>query len=179
VKKVADEIHRMILFMIFLVQTSVVYVVPTLGPAFSFVCICWLYAFYCFEYKWVNKGWDLETRLDYLENHWAYFAGFGAPFTLFTVYFPQFVSGGVFALLFPMVTIYLFELSLIEINHPSSQYIIMAMEAVPLRVSNELSIVPKRLPIFSISRRAAVLLIRYLKINQQPPPLPARPSRSK
>eukprot|EP00160_Parvularia_atlantis_P000452 Unigene10369_Nuclearia_a/m.31685 Unigene10369_Nuclearia_a/g.31685 ORF Unigene10369_Nuclearia_a/g.31685 Unigene10369_Nuclearia_a/m.31685 type:complete len:142 (-) Unigene10369_Nuclearia_a:66-491(-) len=138
-----------------------VHVIPVIGPWLSFVFISWLYAFYCFEYKWINKGWDLETRLDYFEHHWAYLAGFGAPFAMFTIYFPQFVSGGVFALLFPM-------------------YIIMAMATTPLPDGDgpRGSIVPDRLPIFSISRRAAFLFVRSLRLNQpQSAPRSARPTR--
>lgn len=33
----------------------------------------------------------------------AYFAGFGSPFTLATFFVPNFVSKGIFALLFPVV----------------------------------------------------------------------------
>jgi len=124
----------------------------------------WIYAFYSFEYKWINKGWTLEKRIDYFEERWAYFIGFGKdldfsssfffffsdiliifflllrrilfyiflslilvsfcwpcfldflfetfkilgikkglPCTLCTFFFPQFISGGIFAMLFPMV----------------------------------------------------------------------------
>lgn len=29
------------------------------------------------RYKWLYMGWTLEHRLTYLEEHWAYFLGFG------------------------------------------------------------------------------------------------------
>jgi hypothetical protein len=39
----------------------------------------------------------------YFEQRWAYFAGFGFPCTALTFWFPQFIGGGLFALLFPLV----------------------------------------------------------------------------
>ncbi|OQR81848.1 hypothetical protein THRCLA_11351 [Thraustotheca clavata] len=37
-----------------------------------------------------------------MEIHWAYFAGFGSPFTLATFFAPNFLSKGLFAVFFPV-----------------------------------------------------------------------------
>eukprot|EP00158_Paraphelidium_tribonemae_P003182 Partr_v1_DN25940_c1_g1_i1_m68594 putative Etoposide induced 2.4 mRNA len=103
VSVVADEVFRTFMFSIYVLEAMLVYFVPFVGPLVSFVLICWLYAYYSFEYNWMSKGWSLERRLIYFESHWAYFAGFGLPCTLFTFWFPQLVGGGLFALLFPSV----------------------------------------------------------------------------
>lgn len=63
-----------------------------------------LYAMYCFEYKWSLHGWKLDKRINFLEQHLFYFVGFGSPFTLATFFVPNFVSKGIFALLFPVVS---------------------------------------------------------------------------
>ncbi|CAG8461328.1 650_t:CDS:2 [Paraglomus occultum] len=76
-KVVADEIYRALLLMNYLIVATLVYVIPIIGPALSFMFICWIYAFYSFEYKWTAKRWNLEQRIDYFEERWAYFAGFG------------------------------------------------------------------------------------------------------
>ncbi|KAF0716320.1 hypothetical protein AaE_011137 [Aphanomyces astaci] len=86
-----DEVYRAILL------------VPVVGPFVSFVHMSWLYALYCFEYKWSLHGWSIEKRLAFMEKHWAYFIGFGCPFTLATYFAPNFVGKGIFALLFPFL----------------------------------------------------------------------------
>jgi hypothetical protein len=65
-----------------------------------------LYAIH--RYKWINKGWKLEKRIEYFEERWAYFAGFGFTFTVITFFVDQFLSAGVFALFFPLVSFILF-----------------------------------------------------------------------
>lgn len=42
--------------------------------------------------------------MDMLEKQWVFLLGFGAPFTLATYSFSFFVSGGMYALLFPVVS---------------------------------------------------------------------------
>ncbi|KAG6977172.1 hypothetical protein JG688_00000611 [Phytophthora aleatoria] len=99
---IRDEMYRAILVAFFLLQTVLSYLIPVVGPATSFIHLSWLYSLYCFEYKWSLAGWNLERRLAHLEQNWAYFAGFGSPFTLATFFVPNFVSKGIFALLFPV-----------------------------------------------------------------------------
>lgn len=102
----ADEVYRIILFSLYLMQTTIAYyAIPVfhIGPIISFVLVCWLYAYYSFEYCWMGEGWNLEQRLKYFEERWAYFCGFGVPCTVLTFWFPQLIGGGLFALLFPSV----------------------------------------------------------------------------
>ncbi|RKP38992.1 etoposide-induced protein 2.4-domain-containing protein, partial [Dimargaris cristalligena] len=136
-QSIASEIYRILLFFTYVVWASLIYLIPWVGPVASFIYFCWIYAFYCFEYQWINKNWSFEKRLDYLEGHWAYFLGFGLPCTLCTFFSTQFVSAGVFAFLFPM-------------------YIIMANIARPLPRRSDPTIqvrfLPDRLPIFKLSK---------------------------
>lgn len=37
--------------------------------------LSWLYAYYCFDYKWALEGIRLPNRLHFFECNWAYFAG--------------------------------------------------------------------------------------------------------
>jgi etoposide-induced 2.4 mRNA len=74
---VSDEIYRSILFLSYLVITALVYFVPKVGAFVSFILMCWIYAYYSFEYGWIHKGWTVDQRIAYFERHWAYFLGFG------------------------------------------------------------------------------------------------------
>lgn len=67
------------------------------------VTLAWLYAYYCFDYKWGLGRWSLDQRLHHFETHWAYFAGFGTPCTLAASLLPGLVGEGVMAALFPLV----------------------------------------------------------------------------
>lgn len=53
---ITDEIYRNLLFAGFLIQTSLVhYLLPFgVGSVLSFLCVCWVYAFYSFEYDYIN-----------------------------------------------------------------------------------------------------------------------------
>ena len=45
------------------------------GKPLYFLLLSWLYAYYCFDYKWSLLGVRLPERLAYFETHWAFFAG--------------------------------------------------------------------------------------------------------
>ncbi|CAI5712862.1 unnamed protein product [Hyaloperonospora brassicae] len=137
---IRDEMYRAILVAFFLLQTVLSYLIPVVGPATSFIHLSWLYSLYCFEYKWSLAGWSLERRLAHLEQNWAYFAGFGSPFTLATFFVPNFVSKGIFALLFPV-------------------FLLQAIACDPETEGNEAS---KKLPMFRFSRWWSLQLLRRI-----------------
>ena len=104
VRLLSGETYRLLLLGFGLMFSAASYTLPWVGPAVSFVWTCWINAFYCFEYRWTNRGWALRTRVEYFERHWAYFLGFGAPVTLLTFFLPQTHSYAVFAFFFPWVS---------------------------------------------------------------------------
>ncbi|KAI8815706.1 etoposide-induced protein 2.4-domain-containing protein [Fimicolochytrium jonesii] len=130
-----SESYRALLLLNFLIQSALVYFIPIFGPPLSFVCFCWSASFYAFEYRWGQKGWTLEQQIEHFERHWAYYFGFGFPCTLLTFFFPQIVSQGLFALIFPL-------------------YIILCNRASPLPKPNwqiHHRFLPERLPIFRLA----------------------------
>lgn len=40
-----------------------------------FFMMAWLWAYYCFDYKWSLDGMRLADRLNLFETHWAFFSG--------------------------------------------------------------------------------------------------------
>lgn len=66
------------LLLYFMIQSSIVALIPFIGMPVSFILTSWLYAFYAFDYVWDNtKNMSVQQRLDYFETHWAYMFGFG------------------------------------------------------------------------------------------------------
>lgn len=53
--------------------------IPYLPLAFLFTCLA--NAYYLFETQWINQGMNLPERIQYLEQRWAFFLGFGLPIT--------------------------------------------------------------------------------------------------
>jgi hypothetical protein len=45
------------------------------GVVLNVLFLSWLYAYYCFDYKWALEGVRLPNRLYFFECNWAYFAG--------------------------------------------------------------------------------------------------------
>ena len=50
----SEELYRLLLVTLFLVQLSLVSLVPVFGPPLSVLHMCWLYSLYSFEYKWCS-----------------------------------------------------------------------------------------------------------------------------
>lgn len=76
--------------------------IPYFGKAINFLLLSWMYAYYCFEYKWNHSKVSLNRRLDFFESNWPFFAGFGSPCVLAIFFFSPLVSYGVMAILYPL-----------------------------------------------------------------------------
>mmetsp|Transcript_43873 Transcript_43873/g.68661 ORF Transcript_43873/g.68661 Transcript_43873/m.68661 type:complete len:128 (+) Transcript_43873:56-439(+) len=109
---------------------------PFLGDALYWLSCSWMTSFYAFEYVWAYIGWDLKTRIQFFENRWAYFAGFGAPLTAMTYSLSFFSNFALYSALFPLV-------------------IMLAAAAQPKDHKH-----PKRLRLFFISSKVADYLLR-------------------
>jgi len=48
------------------------------GAVLNVLLLSWLYAYYCFDYKWSLQGTRLPLRLVFFEANWAFFAGTAA-----------------------------------------------------------------------------------------------------
>lgn len=104
-QNLADTLYGQILQYVLLGQITVLGKVPLpwIGPGITFTYTAWLMALYCFEYTWIYRQWSFETRLDYFENHWAYFIGYGTPLALIKYSLDSFlVSAAAFQLMFPL-----------------------------------------------------------------------------
>lgn len=49
---VAQELYRTVLFVVFYAEVFVLGRLPLIGRALYFTFLSWLYAFYCYDYKW-------------------------------------------------------------------------------------------------------------------------------
>eukprot|EP00045_Choanoeca_perplexa_P022442 m.9567 g.9567 ORF g.9567 m.9567 type:complete len:317 (-) comp9448_c0_seq1:58-1008(-) len=101
----ADLIFSTLMQLIMLVEASLFTLMPQIGLPLSFLYNCWISSLYCFEYSWINAGWSLQTRVEYFETHWAFFLGFGLPFTAATFFLPFMVSVATYSLIFPLMVI--------------------------------------------------------------------------
>ncbi|XP_049364094.1 protein EI24 homolog isoform X1 [Solanum verrucosum] len=99
---IAEQLYSVLLLTFFFMEVYVTGFIPYIGKALNFMLLSWLYAYYCFEYKWNLSGLSLDKRLDFFESNWAFFAGFGNPCVLAIFLFSPLVSCGVMAMLFPL-----------------------------------------------------------------------------
>lgn len=74
----------------------------TLCDVIASVLSCALYAWYCFDFRWIAEGLDPDVRFTLIETHWPYFLGFGLPFVVLNKWASGFVSYGVFMAYYPM-----------------------------------------------------------------------------
>ncbi|XP_075477054.1 protein EI24 homolog isoform X1 [Primulina tabacum] len=99
---IAEQIYSILLLSFFFLQVYVTGFVPYIGKALNFLLLSWMYAYYCFEYKWNYSGLSLDKRLDFFESNWPFFAGFGSPCVLAVFFLSPLVSYGVMATLYPL-----------------------------------------------------------------------------
>merc|ERR1719478_1629390 len=136
---IMEELYRLLLVLVLLAAVAGFGVVPYVGTPMAIVLSCFIYAFYSFEYKWALEGVPLTERMEQLETNWVFLLGFGLPFTLATYSFSFFVSGGLYALLFPV------NILLATITTPA-----------PHRGW------PRSIPLFRIPKWIALLVLRVL-----------------
>ncbi|OAY44984.1 protein EI24 homolog [Manihot esculenta] len=99
---IGEQVYSILLLSIFFLEVYATGFLPYIGKALNFVLLSWMYAYYCFEYKWNLSEVALDRRLDFFESNWAFFAGFGSPCVLAIFFFSPLVSYGVMAVLFPL-----------------------------------------------------------------------------
>lgn len=138
-----DEFWRVLLNLVYIVEMNLISYLPIVGPPLYFLHSCWLASMYCFEYRWVHLRWASNTRLDYFERHWLYFAGFGFPVSVVSFLCPRFVDAGVFALLFPLCIL----------TATTAEPRAIKAGPAPLR----------RLPIFSVAQAVCSRLLRVFE----------------
>ncbi|KAL3538520.1 hypothetical protein ACH5RR_001886 [Cinchona calisaya] len=99
---IGEQVYSVLLLSFFFLLVYITGFIPYMGKAINFLLLSWMYAYYCFEYKWNLSGLSLDKRLDFFESNWAFFAGFGCPCIIAIFFFSPLVSYGVMAILYPL-----------------------------------------------------------------------------
>ncbi|XP_011087701.1 protein EI24 homolog isoform X1 [Sesamum indicum] len=99
---IAEQVYSVLLLSFFFLEVYITGFIPYIGKALNFLLLVWMYAYYCFEYKWNYSGVSLDKRLDFFESNWPFFAGFGSPCILAVFFYSPLVSYGVMATLYPL-----------------------------------------------------------------------------
>ncbi|KAI3765995.1 hypothetical protein L2E82_16042 [Cichorium intybus] len=73
---IAEHGYSVLLLTFFFLEVYLAGFLPYIGKALSFILLSWMYAYYCFEYKWNFSGLSFDKRLDFFESNWAFFPHF-------------------------------------------------------------------------------------------------------
>lgn len=80
--------------------------IPLIGRPISFLYICVVSSYYCFEYRFIaTEGLTtVRERVRFLESRWTYFIGFGIPSTILSsaLFSSPTVNLAIWSLLFPL-----------------------------------------------------------------------------
>ncbi|EGO20993.1 hypothetical protein SERLADRAFT_452135 [Serpula lacrymans var. lacrymans S7.9] len=158
----ATSAYRAVMVFTSVVVSFAIGSVPYLGQFASFAFMCWVDAYYCFEFIWVARGLSLSRRVRHLEERWAFYFAFGLPSAAICTWGSGLANAALFALMFPA-------------------FIIMAMHARPVpqdpynptsaaRDSPDATrypspLVPIRIPIFSVVIWLNDLIVRVLSVG--------------
>ncbi|XP_020530647.1 protein EI24 homolog isoform X2 [Amborella trichopoda] len=96
-----EQVYSFLMLNIFYIEVTALGFIPYAGKLMNFLLLSWMYAYYCFEYKWSLSVQGLDKRLNFFETNWAFFAGFGSPCAVVTFLFSQLVGYAIMATLFP------------------------------------------------------------------------------
>ncbi|MED6158396.1 hypothetical protein PIB30_032373 [Stylosanthes scabra] len=99
---IGEQVYSILLLSVFFLEVYATGFIPYIGKVLNFVLLSWMYAYYCFEYKWNFNEVPLDKRLDYFQSYWPFFAGFGSPCVLAIFFFSPLVSYGIMAILYPL-----------------------------------------------------------------------------
>ncbi|VVB15169.1 unnamed protein product [Arabis nemorensis] len=100
---IGEQVYSILLLTFFLLEVYAVGLIPYIGKILNFLLLSWMYAYYCYEYKWNFSRIPLKKRLDFFESNWAFFTGFGSPCVLAIFFLSPLVSGALMAILFPLL----------------------------------------------------------------------------
>ncbi|KII89010.1 hypothetical protein PLICRDRAFT_139174 [Plicaturopsis crispa FD-325 SS-3] len=139
----ATSAYRAVMVLTSVIVSFALGYTPYVGPVAGFTFLCWIDAYYCFEFIWIARGMSLSRRVRHLEERWAYYFAFGLPSSALCTWGSGLANAALFALIFPA-------------------YIIMAMHARPLpkdpyspspayddTIRHPSPFVPIRIPIFA------------------------------
>ncbi|KAF8136794.1 etoposide-induced protein 2.4-domain-containing protein [Boletus edulis] len=158
----ATSAYRAVMVVTSVVVSFTLGAIPYGGPLISFAFMCWVDAYYCFEFIWIARGLSLSRRVRYLEERWPYFFAFGFPSAALCTWGSGLANATLFALLFPA-------------------YIIMAMHARPVPqdpfnpqfpldksdiVRYPSPLVPIRLPVFAAVIWLNDVVARILSVGE-------------
>jgi len=112
---IADLLFSVLVQIVFLLQCAVINQFPISGANYllNLIHCSLLHAWYAFEYKWINFGWDVKKRLLQLHTFWPYYVGFGLPMHLITTELVNYLSeykqgilgGCLFSAFFPVMIV--------------------------------------------------------------------------
>eukprot|EP00898_Chlorokybus_atmophyticus_P002878 jgi/Chlat1/3591/Chrsp234S03580 len=146
---VGEEIYRIVLFSVFVAQVSLVSFVPAVGPFLYFILLAWLYAFYCFDYRWSLAGWSLNRRILTVLTGVSLLRA-GSPCTLATFFLNTLTSAGVMAMVFPL-------------------FVLVAMASDPAKSVDQASaaygtdVSVGRIPVFRVANAQSLALVKLLQ----------------
>ncbi|KAJ2965788.1 hypothetical protein NUW54_g14001 [Trametes sanguinea] len=73
----ATSAYRAVMVFTSVVVSFALAYIPYVGPVAAFAFLCWVDAYYCFEFIWIARGYSLARRVRHLEERWAYYFAFG------------------------------------------------------------------------------------------------------
>lgn len=130
---ITDLLYGVAIEVVFMIQASIIKLVPIGGWVIALFHMALLYSLYSFEYKWSYQGVTVQRRLSCIESHWPYFLGYGFPLAVLTStpLLSPFAVGGsrlrhtagniilsacVFALAFPLMVLGAFSVTHSELS---------------------------------------------------------------
>lgn len=99
---IGDQIYRIVICVVYILQTWMASHIPFIGGVLNWFMMSWLFAFYCFDFKWSLVAVPLSVRIQFFERHWAFFGGYGSLLSSITALLPHFIAATTVAAVLPV-----------------------------------------------------------------------------
>lgn len=166
---IATSAYRVVMVFNSVVVSFALHNIPYVGWAAGFLFLCWIDAYYCFEFVWIARGLSLSRRIRHLEERWAYYLAFGLPSAALCTCGTGLANAAIFALVFPAYII----LAMVARPVPTDPY--SPLTSMSQSDGSELTrhpspFVPIRLPIFALVLWLNDTIVRILSVGPRKRP---------
>ncbi|KAG5728360.1 EI24 like protein [Termitomyces sp. T112] len=160
-KAIATSAYQGVMIFNSVIVSFALHRMPYIGRVAGLVFVCWVDAYYCFEFVWISRGLSLARRIRHHEERWAYYFAFGLPSALLCTCGKGLANAALFALVFPVYII----LATVARPVPADPYNPFSLSDNSEVVRHPSPFIPIRLPIFALVMWLNDMIVRILSVG--------------
>lgn len=103
--KLLSSLPRLLLILNFTLISFLLRYIPWIGRWLSFIYVCWVNAYYCFDFSFTRRDWSLRMVAQHIDERLAYFFGFGLIPSICCSFGPPLINMAIFSIIYPFFSL--------------------------------------------------------------------------